>query len=210
MKLPIHTAVITHDDGTTQFVAASHGDLIGRIADWCREHWSSVSAEPPPAEARDLIDAYFYDNVEDSLEVTEGSIELPEPYASAPELLAQLKCLLAALAAYRPGNGDAYTVICGEIVTASAVIAKASVPSIPSIPRFTVFCQEAGGAGTIHIACHEAADLESAILAGKQQCVDDWSSGFGEGESPWTMETVRCLGVAAGDVEILHWEDQAP
>jgi len=96
----------------------------------------------------------------------------------------------------------------------TAVIAKASVPSIPSIPCFTVFCQETGGTGTIHIASHEAADLESAIIAGKQQCIKDWSAGFEEGEveakggSPWNLESVHCLGVAAGDVEILHWEDQ--
>jgi hypothetical protein len=73
---------------------------------------------------------------------------------------------------------------------------------------FTVFCQETGGKGTIHIVCARAADLEAAILAGKQGCIDDWSSGFPKGESPWTAETVHCLGVAAGDAEILHWEDQ--
>jgi len=83
-----------------------------------------------------------------------------------------------------------------------------TIPIIPSVRCFTVFCQEAGGAGTIHIASHEAADLESAIIAGKQQCIKDWSSGFEEGESPWTLDSVHCLGVAAGDVEILHWEDQ--
>jgi hypothetical protein len=73
---------------------------------------------------------------------------------------------------------------------------------------FTVFCQETGGGGTIHIASVEAADLESAITAGKQQCIDDWSAGTCESPSPWTMETVHCLGVAAGEINILHWEDQ--
>ena len=158
MKLPIHTAVISHDEGATQYVSASHGELIEQIGGYCREHWHSVSDDPPPQNTRDLIDAYFYDNVEDSLEVSEDSIEVPE--------------------------------------------------SIPSIPRFTVFCQEAGGSGTIHIDTHEAADLESAIIAGKRQCIHDWSSGFKDGDSPWNMESVHCLGVAAGDVEILHWEDQ--
>jgi len=74
---------------------------------------------------------------------------------------------------------------------------------------FTVFCQESGGSGTIHIASVEAADLESAITAGKQQCIDDWSDGSAPEESRWNEETVHCLGVAAGDVEILHWEDQS-
>jgi len=95
-----------------------------------------------------------------------------------------------------------------------------TLPTLPSVRCFTVFCQESGGAGTIHIASNEATDLESAIIAGKQQCIKDWSSGFeegeeevegkgeGKGESLWSLESVHCLGVAAGDVEILHWEDQ--
>ena len=74
------------------------------------------------------------------------------------------------------------------------------------LPTFTVFCQEAGGTGTIHITSVEAADLESAITAGKQQCIGDWSAGGGE--SPWMMESIHCLGVAAGNVEILHWQDR--
>ena len=73
------------------------------------------------------------------------------------------------------------------------------------IPTFTVFCQESGGTGTIHIASVEAADLEAAITAGKQQCIGDWSTPE---ESRWNEETVHCLGVAAGNIEILHWEDQ--
>jgi hypothetical protein len=51
------------------------------------------------------------------------------------------------------------------------------------IPTFTVFCQESGGTGTIHIASVEAADLEAAIIAGKQQCIDDWSAGSTPDES---------------------------
>ena len=54
----------------------------------------------------------------------------------------------------------------------------------------------------------EAADLEGAIIAGKQQCIDDWSCGYKDSESPWNMASVHCLGVAAGDVDILHWRDQ--
>ncbi len=79
----------------------------------------------------------------------------------------------------------------------------------PSAASFTVFCQEAGGSGTIHIDTVEAADLESAIIAGKQQCIDDWSAGTEPGENPWTMENVHCLGIAEGDISILHWQDQA-
>ena len=77
------------------------------------------------------------------------------------------------------------------------------------IPTFTVFCQEAGGTGTIHIASVEASDLESAVTAGKQQCIVDWSGGSSPEESRWNEETVHCLGIAAGNIEILHWEDQS-
>jgi len=77
-----------------------------------------------------------------------------------------------------------------------------------SLQTFTIFCQETGGGGTIHIAAVEAADLESAIIAGKQQCIGDWSADTCESPSPWTMETVHCLGVAEGETTILHWEDQ--
>lgn len=75
------------------------------------------------------------------------------------------------------------------------------------LPTFTVFCQQADGLGTIHISSLEAADLEAAITAGKQQCIQDWSDGSSPEQSPWDMDTVHCLGVAAGDVEILHWQD---
>ena len=77
------------------------------------------------------------------------------------------------------------------------------------VTTFTVFCQESGGTGTIHIASVEAADLEAAIIAGKKQCIDDWSAGSTPDESRWNEETVHCLGIAAGNIEILHWEDQS-
>lgn len=233
MKLPIHIAVISHDEGSTQYASASHGELIERIGGWCREHWSSVSDDPPPQNTHDLIDAYLLENPQDLLDVFEDSFDLPEPYASAPELLAMLQNV-----AETPKHGEpepcdpefnqdweaemgryAIARLHELIDRARAVIARISVPtvpSIPSIPCFTVFCQETGGTGTIHIASHEAADLESAINAGKQQCIKDWSSGLeegeddGKGQSPWNVESVHCLGVAAGDVEILHWEDQPP
>ena len=73
---------------------------------------------------------------------------------------------------------------------------------------FTVFCQETGGSGTNHIASVEAADLEAAVIADKQQCIDDWSARSSPDESRWNEETVHCLGIAAGNIEILHWQDQ--
>ena len=73
---------------------------------------------------------------------------------------------------------------------------------------FTVFCQQFGGGGTIHIAAVQATDLATAITAGKQQWIDDWSAGTTAEQSQWNEETVYCLGIAAGNIKILHWQDQ--
>ena len=77
------------------------------------------------------------------------------------------------------------------------------------ITTFTVFCQQADQLGTIHIDSVEAADLASAILAGRKQCLADWNGGSTGADAPFTLEDIHCLGVAEGDVRILHWEDQS-
>jgi hypothetical protein len=74
---------------------------------------------------------------------------------------------------------------------------------------FTVFCQQADQLGTVHIDSVEASDLESAIQVGRAQCLADWNGDNSGSEAPFTLEDIHCLGVAAGDVRILHWEDQA-
>lgn len=66
------------------------------------------------------------------------------------------------------------------------------------LQTYTAFCQSSDGLGTIWIDQVEAADLHGAIIAARQQCAIDWES-----EIPF----VHCLGVASGDVEILHWDD---
>ena len=73
---------------------------------------------------------------------------------------------------------------------------------------FTVFCQQADQLGTIHIDTVEATDLASAIQAGREQCLADWNGTSNEPDAPFTLEDIHCLGVAEGDVTILHWEDQ--
>ena len=75
---------------------------------------------------------------------------------------------------------------------------------MPPLPTFTVFCQQTDQIGTTHIAPVEAADLESAILAGREQCLADWNGG----DDIFTLDDIHCLGVAEGDINILHWEDQ--
>jgi hypothetical protein len=75
-------------------------------------------------------------------------------------------------------------------------------------PTFTVFCQQADQLGTIHIDTVEAVDLDSAIQAGREQCLADWNGGASGSDAPFTLEDIHCLGVAEGDVSILHWQDQ--
>ena len=77
---------------------------------------------------------------------------------------------------------------------------------IPS--TFTVFCQQVDRRGTIHIDSVEAPDLASAIQAGRGQCLADWNGGATGANPPFTLEDIHCLGVAQGDVTILHWQDQ--
>ena len=77
------------------------------------------------------------------------------------------------------------------------------------ITTFTVFCQQADQLGTIHIDSVEAVDLASAIQAGREQCLADWNGGSTGTDAPFTLEDIHCLGVAEGDVRILHWEDQS-
>ena len=49
--------------------------------------------------------------------------------AAAPELLDQLESLLAALGAYRIGDGETFAALCRVFTDTRAVIAKASAPS---------------------------------------------------------------------------------
>ena len=77
-----------------------------------------------------------------------------------------------------------------------------------NLTTFTVFCQQVDQLGTIHIDSVEASDLESAIQAGREQCLADWNGGTSSEDAPFTLEDIHCLGVAQGDVRILHWQDQ--
>lgn len=77
-----------------------------------------------------------------------------------------------------------------------------------NLTTFTVFCQQVDQLGTIHIDSVQAADLESAIQAGREQCLADWNGGASGEDAPFTLEEIHCLGVAQGDVRILHWQDQ--
>lgn len=64
--------------------------------------------------------------------------------------------------------------------------------------KFTVFCRERSNLGTTWIQAVEAASCIEAAEAGLQDCSHNW--GMDQSE-------IRVIGVAAGDIDILHWED---
>lgn len=63
---------------------------------------------------------------------------------------------------------------------------------------YTAFCQAATGHGTIWIGSLDAADCEMAGNQSLCQCAEDWSMD---------ADQIHLLGIAAGDVEILLWQD---
>lgn len=65
---------------------------------------------------------------------------------------------------------------------------------------YTAFFQETTGEGTIWIDTVQAATLEDAKVEARAKCLTDWGDSF-------APEDIHCLGIAAGEVNILHWED---
>lgn len=63
---------------------------------------------------------------------------------------------------------------------------------------FTAFCQHTDGRGTMWIAAVEADDVEQAMVAAETNCAFDWDC---------TTDEIHVVGIAAGDVNILRWED---
>jgi hypothetical protein len=64
--------------------------------------------------------------------------------------------------------------------------------------QFTAFCQESNGMGTIWIESITARSLSSAIKKARKECAAAWE---------YPQSNVHVLGIAEGDVTILHWED---
>lgn len=69
--------------------------------------------------------------------------------------------------------------------------------------KYTTFCRESNDQGTTHITCVEAESPKQAMELGLAQCCEDWNTGFYN----YSEKNVTCVGVAEGDVNILHWED---
>jgi hypothetical protein len=65
---------------------------------------------------------------------------------------------------------------------------------------YTAFCQQTNGKGTIWVSTVKAMDGDAAIDVARADCAAEW--GF-------AIEDVHVLGIAAGDVEILLWDNLA-
>lgn len=95
-----------------------------------------------------------------------------------------------------------------ELETNLATLSTRETATESVMPTFTFWCQQSDGTGTIYIGSLEAPDIEAAKLAAVQECCDEWNSGSGEDDEPtYTPDNIHLLGIAAGDVEILHWQD---
>ena len=149
MNLTIHTATIDFRNGYVCFSSTVPDDLQNQIAAYCRENWANsfAAGDPLPSHRQALIEHYL-DNSEDGLQESISTLALPEPYASAPELLTMLQDV-----ADTPKHGESercdpeypqdWEAEMGRhaigrlhelIDSARAVIAKVAVPSVPHQP----------------------------------------------------------------------------
>ncbi len=65
--------------------------------------------------------------------------------------------------------------------------------------HYTAFCREADGSGTIWIGSCQGDSIEEAQQDARELCANDWG---------YAVEDVACIGLAAGDVDIVFWEDE--
>ena len=79
----------------TVFHGFDYEDLRRQVAAECRSDWHHGMAhrEPVPDDEDELIEAFFLDHDRLFLVEQEFALDLPEPYASAPQLLESLQAL---------------------------------------------------------------------------------------------------------------------
>ena len=63
---------------------------------------------------------------------------------------------------------------------------------------YTAFCREIDGTGTIWISTVQAPNPHDASRVAEADCAEDWGQ---------TVDDVTCIGLAAGDVKIIFWND---
>jgi hypothetical protein len=93
---------------------------------------------------------------------------------------------------------DEFLHVCAEELVHYSQAAVKFLNPEPPAPKWTVFCQEESGEGTIWIEAVEAIKAEHAKTVGRQECAEQW--GYPE-------DTIHVLGVAKGDINIAFWED---
>lgn len=77
----------------------------------------------------------------------------------------------------------------------------------PQPTGFTVFMREEGAIGSTHIEHYAVATAEEAIKLARVKCVSDWGLADSEDEAWECEQRLHVLGVAAGDVTIVEWDD---
>lgn len=73
------------------------------------------------------------------------------------------------------------------------------------LPTFTVFVREACNQGTTFITSVQAKDMEEASRLAREECAIEWRRD-GAGED-CTWDSLKVVGIAEGDVNILEWDD---
>lgn len=68
----------------------------------------------------------------------------------------------------------------------------------PAEQTYTAFCQQSDGRGTIWIGTVTAETVADATDAARRHCAQDWG---------YDVADVHCLGLVAGNVVVVHWED---
>lgn len=71
--------------------------------------------------------------------------------------------------------------------------------------KYTIFCRQSNGQGTMHIDTHEAETADEAAVLGIAQCRADW-----DWEDPIFDEDVVVVGIATvtdGEIDIVDWND---
>ena len=85
-----------------------------------------------------------------------------------------------------------------SLVTSLEMLAGYSPECLFIGNTFTAFCQEKSGRGTIWIEAVKAHNVEHAIAVAREECAEAWEK---------EPEDIHVLGIAEGDITILHWED---
>jgi hypothetical protein len=66
--------------------------------------------------------------------------------------------------------------------------------------KFTVWITQSSGFGTHFVTCVDAGCARVAKMLAIEECLENWGENF-------TEEDLHVLGVVAGDVTIVEWND---